>query len=136
MYRSFPANRAMKPLTSSRPWSESAASCSAAIHPSVRSSRTSTSLAVRSQSGRSVEVRGGLVGGEPQVGGPDLDQLAAHPPSSQRQIGVGAGAEHDVHVGREVVQQEGHALADLVVVRPGGSRRGPATPRPVRRPTR
>ncbi len=74
------------------------------------------SPAARSQSGRFVEVRGGLVGGEAQVGGPDLDQLAAHPPPGQRQVGVGAGAEHDVDVGREVLQQEGHALPDLGVV--------------------
>ena len=106
----------MKPLTSSRPWSESAASCSAAIHPSVRSSRTATSVGGEIQAGRLVEVRGGLVGGEAQVGGPDLDQFAAHPPPGQRQIGVGAGADHDVHVGRKVLQQEGHALADLVIV--------------------
>ena len=68
------------------------------------------------QSRRFVEVGGGLVGGEPQVGGTDLDQLAASPPSREWQVGVGAGAEHDVDVGREVLQQEGQPLVDLVVV--------------------
>ena len=74
------------------------------------------SPALRSQAGGLVEVGGGLVGGEPQVGGADLDQLAADPPPSQRQVGVGAGADHDVHVRREVLEQEGHPLADVVAV--------------------
>ena len=59
---------------------------------------------------------GGLVGAEPQVDGADLDQLAAHPPPRQRQVGVGPRAEHDVHVRREVVDQEGHTPGDLRVV--------------------
>ena len=68
------------------------------------------------QSRHLVEVRGGLLGREAQVGGTDLDQLAAHPPTGQWQVGVGAGADHDVHVGRKVLQQEDHPLADLVTV--------------------
>ena len=83
-----------------------------------------------------IEVRIGLVGGESQVRGPDLDQLAAHPPPSQRQVRVGAGAEHDVHVGRQVLQQEGQAGANIVSSRSGGSRRGPATPRAALRRAR
>ena len=91
MYRSSPANRAMKPLASSRPLRERAASCRAAIQPSVRSSRACDVVRREAQPGCFVEVRGGLVGREPQVGGADLDQLAAYPPSSQRQVGVGCG---------------------------------------------
>jgi hypothetical protein len=63
-----------------------------------------------------VEVRVGLVRGETQVGGPDLDQLAAHPPPSQRQIRVGAGTYHHVHLGWKVLQEEGQTLVDLVIV--------------------
>ena len=62
------------------------------------------------------EVLGRLVEGEPQVGGADLDQLPAHPPSSQRQVRVGAGAQHDMDVGGQVREQEGDPLADLGVV--------------------
>ena len=60
-----------------------------------------------------VEVRGGLVGRESQVGGTDLDQVAAHSPSSQLQVGVSAGAEHHMDVGRQVVEEEGHPVADF-----------------------
>ena len=59
-----------------------------------------------------VEVVRGLAGGEPEVGRPHLDQLAPGPPARQRQVGVGAGAQHDVHVGREVLEQEGHPCGD------------------------
>ena len=46
MYRSSPAKPAMNPAASSRPCIDSAASCSAAIHPSVRPSSAATSAAV------------------------------------------------------------------------------------------
>jgi len=52
------------------------------------------------QASRHIEVRVCFVGGEAQVGGPDLDQLTPNPPPGQRQIGVGTGADHYVHVGR------------------------------------
>ena len=68
------------------------------------------------QTGRRGEVRGGFGGGEAQVGGPDLDQLAAHPPAGQRQIGIGPGTDHDVRLGRKMLEEEGHTLVDLVVV--------------------
>jgi hypothetical protein len=42
------------------------------------------------QASRDVKVPVGLVVREPQVAGPDLDQLAPYPPSGQRQIGIGA----------------------------------------------
>ena len=43
-----------------------------------------------------VEVGRGLVGGEAQVGGADLDQLAAGPQPGQRQRRVGAAGDHQV----------------------------------------
>ena len=62
------------------------------------------------------KVLGRLVEGEPQVGGTDLNQLPAHPPASQWQVRVGAAAQHDVDVGRQVREQEGQPPADLAVV--------------------
>ena len=56
-----------------------------------------------------VEVGRDLVRGEAQVGGADLDQLAAGPQPRQRQRRVGPAADHQVHLRREVLQQERHA---------------------------
>ena len=116
MYRSSPAKPAMKPATSSRPCIESAASWRAAIQPSVRASSAAMSPAVRSSPIIAVEVRRRLVGGEAQVGGADLDQLAARPQASQRQRRVGAGGDHQVDLRREVLQQERHPGLDVVGV--------------------
>ena len=44
-----------------------------------------------------VEVRGGLVGREAQVGRADLDELAARAQAGQRQRRVGAAGDHQVH---------------------------------------
>ena len=55
-----------------------------------------------------VEVRRGLVGGEPQVGGPDLDQLAPGAQPGQGQRRVGPAGDHQVDLRREVLEQEGH----------------------------
>ena len=60
-----------------------------------------------------VEVGRHFVGGEAQVGGADLDQLAAGPQPSQRQERVGSAADHQVDVRREVLQQERHAVAEV-----------------------
>ena len=106
----------MKPATSSRPCIESAASWSAAIHPSVRPSSAATSRAVRCQAHHLVEVRGGLVGREAQVGGADLDQLAARPQPGQRQRRVGAAGDHQVQPRGQVVEQERHPLLDVARV--------------------
>ena len=116
MYRSFPANRAMKPPTSVASLERECGELQRGDPPLGALLQDRDVLGGEVQSRRLVEVGGGLVGGEPQVGGPDLDQLAAHPPPRQRQVGVGAGADHDVHVGREVVEQEGHPVADVVAV--------------------
>ena len=106
----------MKPATSSRPSREIAASCSAAIHPSVRSSRARTCSAVSGTLVASSRYVRGLLGGEPQVGGADLDELPAGAPPGDRQVGVGAGADHQVHVRWQVLDEEGHPRGDARVV--------------------
>ncbi len=88
----------MKPATSSRPCIESAASWRAAIQPSVRPSSAATSRAARSRPITLVEVRGGLVGREAQVGGADLDEFAARSQAGQRQRRIGARGDDEVHV--------------------------------------
>ena len=103
----------MNPATSSRPCIESAASCSAAIHPSVRPSSAATSAAVSCEAHHLVEVRRSLVRREPQVSGPDLDQLAARPQPGQRQRRVSATGDHQVQPRRQVVEQERHRVVDL-----------------------
>ena len=60
-----------------------------------------------------VEVGGGLVGGEAQVGGADLDQLAARPQPGQRQRRIGAAGDHQVQPRGQVVEQERHPVVDL-----------------------
>ena len=106
----------MKPATSSRPCIESAASWSAAIHPSVRPSSAATSCAVSVQAHHLVEVRGGLVGREAQIGGADLDELAARAQASQRQRRIGAAGDHQVHLRGQMVQQERHPVVDVARV--------------------
>ena len=63
-----------------------------------------------------VEVGRGLVGREAQIGGADLDEFAATPQASQRQRRVGAAGDHQVHLRREVLQQEGHPVLHLACV--------------------
>ena len=68
------------------------------------------------QSHHLVEVRRGLVGREAQVGGADLDQLAAPPQPGQRQRRVGAAGDHQVDLRGQVLQQEGHPVLHLARV--------------------
>ena len=63
-----------------------------------------------------VEVRRGLVGSEAQIGGADLDQLAARSQAGQRQRRVGAGGDHQVDLRRQVLQQERHPAVDVARV--------------------
>ena len=91
-----PAKPAMKPVTSDRPCIDSAASCSAAIHPSVRPSSTATSRAVRSRPINSWRYAAASSGREPQICGADLDQFATRPQASQRQRRIGAAGDHQV----------------------------------------
>ena len=116
MYRSSPAKPAMNAATSSRPCSESAASWSAAIHPSVRPSSAATSGCRQHQSHHLAEVRRGLGGREAQIGGAELDELAAPSQPRQRQRRVGAAGDHQVNLRRQVLQQEGHPVLHLARV--------------------
>ena len=63
-----------------------------------------------------VEVRGGLVRREAQIGGADLDELAPRPQAGQRQRRIGAGGDHQVDLWGQVLQQERHPVIDVVRV--------------------
>ena len=54
--------------------------------------------------------------GESEIGRPDLHELPAGTQPGQRQGGIGAGADNEVHLGWQVVQQEGHARPDVRAV--------------------
>jgi len=71
-YRSSPAKPSMNAAVSSRPCIESAASCSAAIHPSVRPLQRCDIGCRQHQAHHLVEVRRGITGREAQIGGADL----------------------------------------------------------------
>src|SRR5664279_6079668 len=60
-----------------------------------------------------VEIGRHFVGSEAQVGGADLDQLAAGPQPSQWQEGVSSAADHQVDVRGKVLQEEHHAGPDI-----------------------
>ena len=75
------------------------------------------SAAVERQAHHLVEVGGRLVGREAQVGGADLDQLAARPQPGQRQRRVGAAGDHQVQLRGQVLEQERHPVLDLGVRR-------------------
>ena len=53
-----------------------------------------------------------FVGGEPEVGGPHLHELATRPQTGQRQRRVRPGRHRQRDLRRQVVQQEGHRLVD------------------------
>jgi hypothetical protein len=55
-----------------------------------------------------VEVRRRLVRGETQVGGTDLDELAATAQPRHREGRVGAAGDHQAQLHGQVLQQEGH----------------------------
>ena len=63
-----------------------------------------------------VEVRRGLLGREAQISGADLHQISPCAKPRQRQRRVGAGGDEQVGVRREVLQQEGYALLDALVI--------------------
>ena len=63
-----------------------------------------------------VEVGGGLVRREAQIGGADLDELAPRPQAGQRQRRIGAGGDHQVDLWGQVLQQERHPVLDVVRV--------------------
>ncbi len=57
-----------------------------------------------------VEEPARLVPGEAQVGGAHLDELAAGPQPREGQRRVGTGRHREGHLGRQVVDEEGHGL--------------------------
>ena len=63
-----------------------------------------------------VEVGGGLVRREAQIGGADLDELAPRPQAGQRQRRIGAGDDHQVDLWGQVLQQERHPVVDVVCI--------------------
>ena len=122
MYRSSPAKPAMKPATSSRPCIESAASWSAAIHPSVRPSSAATSCAVSASPITSLRYAAASSGVKRRSAAriSTSSPRAAQP--GQRQRRVGAAGDHQVQLRGQMVQQEGHPVLhvarvdDVVVV--------------------
>src|SRR5205085_12309512 len=63
-----------------------------------------------------VEVRRGFLRRETEKSHTDLNELAARAKASQRQRRIGAAGNHQVHVRRETIDEEGHRLVDLAVV--------------------
>lgn len=63
-----------------------------------------------------MEVGRHLIGSEAQVSCPQLDQLAACSQTCQWQVGISAGDEDDVQVGRKVVEQVRHPVRDVGAV--------------------
>ena len=103
----------MKPDGSSRSRSESAASCRDGDPALGARFERRDVLRVQVEPGGVVEVGGRLVVGEPEVGGADLDELPAGPQPGQRQRRVGAGADHQPHLRRQVLDEERHAGVDV-----------------------
>ena len=62
---------------------------------------------------RVVEVARRFVGGEAEVGGADLEQLAAGAPSCERQRRIGPGGEHEVEAWRCVFDEEADRVVDV-----------------------
>ena len=74
-------------------------------------------IALRQSEGHHpVEIGRGLVRRETQIGGTDLHELPSRTDAGERQGRVGAGRDHQVHIGWKVVEQEFHAGMDLVRV--------------------
>src|SRR5438105_3113702 len=59
-----------------------------------------------------VEERGGLVGGETQIGGSKLSHFSAPAQATERQRRIDAASDHQVQLRWQVVQQKSHALVD------------------------
>ncbi len=112
------------------PRADRAASCRPAAQPSVRASSAATCAEVQAQAHHLVEEGVGLLRGEPEVGGADLQQLAARAQARQREGRVRAGGEGQGDLRRQLVQQGRHHGLDrrhvdeVVVVQ--GDDRGPA----------
>ena len=101
---------------------ERPASCRPAAQPSVRASSAATWSGPSSSPITWLRNSAGLGGREPQVGGAQLEQLAARPQPRQRQRRVGPGRHRDADPRRQVLQEEGDGVVhggfvdDVVVV--------------------
>ena len=106
----------MNAAGSDRPRSESAASCRAATQPFGARLQRGDVAGGELERSDLVEVGRDLGQGEAQVGGADLDEVAPGAQARQRQRRVDAGADDQVHLGREVLEQVGHARLQVGVV--------------------
>ena len=101
--------------------------------PSVRATSSSTSPASSVQAEAAVEELVRLRGGEAQLVGAQLEQLAVGAQRAERQRRVGARREHELDRRRQVVDEPARRSHAPARSRAGGSRRGRARPRPARR---
>ena len=106
----------MKPATSSRPCIESAASWSAAIHPSVRSSSAATSARRQIRPITSLRYAAASSG----VNRRSAARISTSSPRARRRASgkrrIGAAGDHQVQPRREVVEQEGHPVVNVARV--------------------
>jgi hypothetical protein len=96
----------MKPVTSSRPCIDSAASCSAAIHPSVRLSSAATSSAVSASPMATSRYAAASSAVKRRSAARTSTRSPARPPPRQRQRRVGAAGDHQVDLRGQVLQEE------------------------------
>ena len=80
--------------------------------PSVRASSAATSRGLQPQPHHLVEELLRFVGGEPEIRGPHLHELATRTQPRQRERRVGPSRHRQRDLRRQVVQQEGHRLMD------------------------
>ena len=76
------------------------------------------------QAHRLVEKFGGFGGGKAQVGGAQFGQLVAGAQPGQGELGVLAGGDDQVHLGRQVLEQKGEGIVNRLWHRSRGSRQG------------
>ena len=95
---------------------EMAASCRPAIQPSVRVSSAAMSSAERFRSHHLVEKIGGFGGGEAQVGGAQLGQLASGTQPGQGKLWILTGGDDQVHLRRQVLDQKGEGVVNRLGV--------------------
>ena len=103
----------MNAAESSRPCSDRAASCSAATQPSVRDSECVDVGGREPELVDGVEVGLGLVGGEAEVAGAYLDELAAGPQAGERQGRVGPGADDRCSCGGRWSRRKDRPVGDV-----------------------
>src|SRR5215218_8188499 len=106
MWRFVPENVETWAEMSSRPRMERSASCSLAIHPSVRSSRAAMYSEERSRPVYAAQEFSRLLKGKPKVGGGDVCEVVGREQAWQPQWWLGVASDDKVHLGRQVLKQE------------------------------